>query len=145
MRRTRAVGWSSMVFTVVVACTSASTAMPVVSLAPSSTPASGTAASATAGVGSSYVHHVSALCATLQTQTQTIVQFFPPHFPVVTFLADTARIEPLLHAFDTKLAAVPVQPADYAAAAAFAAYVKESFATRQLRIAAARHGQRLRR
>lgn len=108
----------------------------------SATPArSATTGWATSGSGESYVGQVSALCATLQVQEQAIVDSFPSHFPVAKFLADTERFQPLLVAFDAKLAALPIRTTDQAGVAAFAAYVKESTASRQLRVAAAHRGQ----
>lgn len=137
MRRTCATVLAAAGLTTVAACVgsssgTSSSAMPVTH-APTS--------SVTSGGAESYAGQVSALCAALQLQEQASVESFPPHFPLSDFLADAARFRPLLRAFDAKLAALPVRPADQAAAAAFAAYVKESTVARQLaspRLTAAR-------
>jgi hypothetical protein len=99
------------------------------------------ASSATAGSRASYLDQVNTLCDRLEIQEQAVVASFPPHFPVAQFLADDTKIQALVRSFDARLAAVPVRPAEQSTATAFAAYVKESTATRRLRVAAAHRGQ----
>ncbi len=137
--RTAAIAVLSAALAAVGAC-SAATSTPSASV--SRVPADPVTTSSTTSQGAgSYVDQVSALCTTLKAQRQAIVESFPPHFPVADFLADTAKSQPFLDAFDARLAALPVRPADQAAAEAFAAYVKESTAARQMRVAAAQRSQ----
>ncbi len=137
MRRTLAAVMPIVALTAAAACTGSAAR----TSAPAAPGARAATSSPTPGGRESYVAQVGALCTTLQSQETAIVASFPPHFPVAVFLVDTTKMWPLLDAFDAKVAALAVSPADKAAAAAFASYVKESAASRRLRVAAAQRGQ----